>query len=370
MKFLKVVLTTCVILGLIYLGIYGYQDLRTRSVLNERSENVHTLRETATQTPTDVPEREKPTPEAVNTPAAEADATELPAETDLDNMGGALSSPEGEKSISEAPADAFETPNAAESVPEATAAPVENISVTQAPDMNIPTDAPVATEAPTGRPVTEAPATSAPVTEAPTQAPTAEPDPLLDYYAQLHAENGDMVGWVYVEDTLIDYPVMHTPEDEEFYLHKNFEKTYSFAGTPFIDFRCELEPRCDNVIIYAHNMKNGTLFGQLSKYLEKEFFDGHPFITFDMLLERGEYEVFAVIPVYMGKMDDERMRCYGVSMTEDESQVEALYAYLDTYAVHVKEEALPKVGDKIVTLSTCTGYRDADRLVVMGRKIN
>ena len=225
--------------------------------------------------------------------------------------------------------------------------------------------------------VTDVPAveeTKAPeqtATDAPTAEPTAEPtqDPLLTYYDGLYQQNSDMVGWLYVEGTVIDYPVMHTPEDGEYYLHRSFEKKSVFAGTPFVDERCDMEDRSDNVIIYAHNMKNGTMFGQLSKFIDAEFFEEHPFINFDTLDGRGEYMIFAVVPVYMGDIGEERMRCYGINMTQDDMQIEALEKYLDVYAVRVREEALPQVGDDIVTLSTCTGFRDADRLVIMAKKV-
>ena len=348
MKMLRKVLLIVLIVCLAYLAVYAVQEQRVRKQNETIGRPVQELRmastpvveqgvalavtENPTEAPTDEPEVTETTFEA---PTDEPEMTEMPSEAPADE-------PEVTETPSEAPTDE----------PEMTENPTE-----------APTDEPEVTEAPT-----DAPAKTPEATAAPTAAPAAE-DPLLMYYRELAARNADMIGWIHIDDTVIDYPVMYTPEDEEFYLHKNFEKSYSFAGTPFIDARCSLDERSDNLIVYAHNMKNGTMFGQLRKYLDAEFFSEHPMIYFDTLEERGEYHVFAVIPVYLARMNDERMRCYGVSMTEDEAQLQALRKYVETYAVFSDPDALPQVGGDVLTLSTCTGFRDADRLVIMATKL-
>ena len=334
MKMLRKVLLIVLIVCLAYLAVYAVQEQRVRKQNETIGRPVQELRMASTpiiEQGAALAVTENPT----EAPADEPEVTETPSEAPADE-------PEVTETPSEAPADE----------PEVTETPSE-----------APTDEPEVTEAPT-----DAPAKTPEATAAPTAAPAAE-DPLLMYYRELAARNADMIGWIHIDDTVIDYPVMYTPEDEEFYLHKNFEKSYSFAGTPFIDARCSLDERSDNLIVYAHNMKNGTMFGQLRKYLDAEFFSEHPMIYFDTLEERGEYHVFAVIPVYLARMNDERMRCYGVSMTEDEAQLQALRKYVETYAVFSNPDALPQVGGDVLTLSTCTGFRDADRLVIMATKL-
>ena len=351
MKKVRILLAIFVALGVIYLAVYGVMDLRSRFELGGRAREAAVLRDQASADQ--------------NIPAAETDATAF-----ADVTAQITPTATGQPAKTEAPAVTDVPTRAPEAATEAPA-----VEVTEAPEAA--TDAPAveateapeaATDAPTEKP-TEAPTDEpeAESTAVPTSTPT--PDPLLEYYDGLYRQNSDMVGWLYVEGTVIDYPVMHTPEDGEFYLHRSFEKKNVFAGTPFVDERCDMLDRSDNVIIYAHNMKNGTMFGQLSRFLEADFFEEHLFVNFDTLNERGEYLIFAVVPVYMAELGDERMRCYGVSMTEDEMQIEALKKYLDVYAVRVRDEALPKVGDDILTLSTCTGFRDADRLVVMAKKV-
>lgn len=208
-------------------------------------------------------------------------------------------------------------------------------------------------------------------TQEPTAAPSGTPDPLLAYYAQLAEQNADMIGWIHVEDTKIDYPVMYTPDDPEYYLHRDFERRPAFEGVPFLDARCDPALPSDNLIVYGHNMRNGGMFGTLKAYLDEAFFAEHPYVAFDTLAARGTYRVFAVLKVRIGAMESERMRCYGVSLTEDEQQTDALRAYVEEYALQSDGDALPQPGDQVLTLSTRTGIAGGDvRLVVMATRIH
>ena len=87
-----------------------------------------------------------------------------------------------------------------------------------------------------------------------------EPE-ILTQYASMYEQNPDLFGWVCIEDTVLDYPVMHTPDDPEKYLRLSFEGETSTAGTPFMDAKCGIDS--DNYIIYGHNMKNGTMFREI-----------------------------------------------------------------------------------------------------------
>ena len=96
--------------------------------------------------------------------------------------------------------------------------------------------------------------------------------------APIVEQNSECIGWIYIEGTAVNYPVMHTPNDPQKYLRKNFEKKYSVSGIPFLDYRCTLDT---NLIIYGHNMKNGTMFSDLKKYLDKTFCEQHPVIELE-----------------------------------------------------------------------------------------
>ena len=128
-------------------------------------------------------------------------------------------------------------------------------------------------------PMTEAPAES--VTDAETET-SAEPteQPAEEHNIQaLIAENSDCIGWLSIDGTNISYPVMHTPSDPQKYLRRNFYGKYSQSGVPFLDGRCC--PQSTNLIIYGHNMRNGTMFSNLKKYADKDFLDAHRIVKFE-----------------------------------------------------------------------------------------
>lgn len=191
-------------------------------------------------------------------------------------------------------------------------------------------------------------------------------DPLLATYRSFAAQNEDMVGWVSIEGTVVDYPVMFTPADPQKYLHMDFNGEYSFEGLPFVDARCDLQNPTQNRILYAHNMHTGRMFAVLTQYLNETFRAEHPKVRLDTLEARGVYEVIAVIQVSLRSMDAPNMRCYSLFDTQSTEDVAALNAYLHKYARVVTAEA--QAGDAILTLSTCQRLGDVDRLVIMARK--
>lgn len=130
-------------------------------------------------------------------------------------------------------------------------------------------------------PMTEAPAES--VTDAETE-PSAEPteQPAAERNIQaLIAENADCIGWLSIDGTNISYPVMHTPSEPQKYLRRNFYGKYSQSGVPFLDGRCNLQST--NLIIYGHNMKNGTMFADLKKYVDRDFLTTHRVVKFETM---------------------------------------------------------------------------------------
>ena len=128
-------------------------------------------------------------------------------------------------------------------------------------------------------PMTEAPAES--VTDAETE-PSAEP---TEQSATEHnipaliAVNGDCIGWLSIDGTNISYPVMYTPSEPQKYLRRNFYGKYSQSGVPFLDGRCGLQST--NLIIYGHNMRNGTMFADLKKYVDRDFLNAHRTVKFE-----------------------------------------------------------------------------------------
>ena len=122
-------------------------------------------------------------------------------------------------------------------------------------------------------PMTEAPAESVTDTETETSAEPTE-QPVAGHNIQaLIAENADCIGWLSIDGTSISYPVMYTPSEPQKYLRRSFYGQYSQSGVPFLDGRCSTVG--GNLIIYGHNMKNGTMFSDLKKYLNTDFLNSH-----------------------------------------------------------------------------------------------
>ena len=128
-------------------------------------------------------------------------------------------------------------------------------------------------------PMTEAPAESVTDTETePSAEPTEQPAAERNIQA-LIAENADCVGWLSVDGTNISYPVMYSPSEPQKYLRRNFYGKYSQSGVPFLDGRCDLQN--SNLIIYGHNMRNGTMFSDLKRYVDRDFLNAHRTVKFE-----------------------------------------------------------------------------------------
>lgn len=122
--------------------------------------------------------------------------------------------------------------------------------------------------------IAEPTVTTAQTESEPTDRPAAERN-----IQALITENADCIGWLSIDGTNISYPVMHTPSDPQKYLRRNFYGKYSQSGVPFLDGRCDLQST--NLIIYGHNMKNGTMFSDLKRYVDRDFLNAHRTVKFE-----------------------------------------------------------------------------------------
>jgi sortase B len=197
-----------------------------------------------------------------------------------------------------------------------------------------------------------------------------EHNQIFKKYLSLYLENTDFIGWLKIDDTDIDYPVMYTPDDMEYYLHKNFDKEYSYAGTLFIDTNCSpVDEVSDNIIIYGHNMKAGTMFHDLLDYEDEEFYNNHKYITFDTLTGEGTYEVIAAFRTKIYSDDDtEHYNYYNFfnAANEDEFNEYVNNAKFNT-PYYIGTTA--SYGDKLITLSTCAYHTTNGRYIVVAKKI-
>lgn len=126
-----------------------------------------------------------------------------------------------------------------------------------------------------------------PMTEAPTeQTESGQAEPTEEPAAErnipkLIAANTDCIGWLSIDGTNISYPVMYTPSEPQKYLRRSFYGQYSQSGVPFLDGRCNLQST--NLIIYGHNMKNGTMFADFKKYVDRDFLNAHRTVKFETM---------------------------------------------------------------------------------------
>lgn len=180
--------------------------------------------------------------------------------------------------------------------------------------------------------------------------------------------NEDMVAWIRIPGTKVNYPVMYTPDKPEYYLRKNIKKKYSIAGTPFIGQYCNISSK--SFIIYGHNMKIGTMFHSLVDYENKEFYNKHKYVYLDTKHERIKYKIFASLRTEVGYEGDEEKFPYYKYMgniSEEEfnkyiSEVTAKRNYSTGVDVTCK--------DNILTLSTCAYHADNGRFVVVAKEIS
>ena len=174
---------------------------------------------------------------------------------------------------------------------------------------------------------------------------------------KLQSINPDSIGWIKISGTNINYPVMHTPDEPEKYLNKNYYGEYSQSGVPFLDFRCNTDSV--NLIIYGHNMNNGTMFADLCKYTDYSYFKNHPTVVFETKEGTAQYNVFAVMKV---KPDDNWYRFISADIKKDYDKQIKYAKKRSLYDIGI----IPKYDKQIITLSTC--YGNYDRILVLAVK--
>lgn len=193
---------------------------------------------------------------------------------------------------------------------------------------------------------------------------------VLKEYKKLFKKNKDLAGWLTIEGTDIDYPVMQTDvEHPDYYLHHNFDKEEDDAGSLFLDARNDFVNRDTNLIIYGHNMRNGTMFGSLQKYMEKDFFEEHKKIRFDTIYEKVHYSIVAVCLSKVNYEDDYTFRYYNFINAGNKDDFNAYLANIQQLTVFDQKIDI-SYGDELLTLSTCNNYTEDGRLFLVAKKEN
>jgi len=194
-----------------------------------------------------------------------------------------------------------------------------------------------------------------------------EPQMLPDM-AALYAKNPDIIGWITIEDTQIDYPLMFTPDDEEKYIDTNFEGEPDKRGEIFMDKDCDIDPESDNLIFYGHNMETGEMLGELFGYEQEEFWKEHPLIQVKTLYEERTYEIVGAFRdrVYYNYED-----CFKFYQFIDYDKKEDLDEAIDYYIANTPYDmdVEYEMDDRFITLVTCAYHEEDGRYVVVARDI-
>ena len=190
----------------------------------------------------------------------------------------------------------------------------------------------------------------------------------LSDYQDLYLQNNDMVGWIKIEDTKINYPVMQSKNNPNFYLKHGFDKAYTDYGCPYVQENCDVDIPSDNLIIYGHNMKDGSMFSGLMKYTDKSFGESHKIIRFDTLTEKCDYEVIAAFKTVVYTDSPESFKYYKFVNADTADEFNAYIAKCKELALY-DTGVTAEYGDKLITLSTCEYSRNNGRLVVVAKKI-
>ena len=195
-------------------------------------------------------------------------------------------------------------------------------------------------------------------------------------YRRLKEQNPDLVGWIRIPGTPVDYPVMWTPDEPEKYLRTDFDGNYSLSGLPFVSADCNVSPMPDekaysNTLIYGHHMQDGSMFAVLTEYEKQDFYEKHKTIEFDRIYddasyEEYEYEVISAFKTEIGK----GFEYYRYADVEDVDRFSEYLENVETLNLLTYKRTVDNVSD-LMTLSTCSYHVRGDKgrfVVVAGKK--
>lgn len=191
---------------------------------------------------------------------------------------------------------------------------------------------------------------------------------ILEKYQELHTKYPDIVGWLKIGD-IIDYPIVMNKEDSDYYLYRNFKKEESKYGSIYLNNECDLNLKSSISLVYGHHMNNGSMFGGLEKYLDKNFFEKNRLIELDTLYEENQYEVVGVFlsKIYnQNELEVFKYYNYKGILSEDDFN-----DYKDGVSQLLKIGNLSEVnyGDTLVELVTCSYHEKDGKLIVLCKKI-
>ena len=184
---------------------------------------------------------------------------------------------------------------------------------------------------------------------------------------ELQAQNADIVGWLEIENTNINYPVLQGT-DNSYYMTHNYKKENSKNGSVFLNADYNWNIPSNNLLIYGHNLGNGMMFQELLKYEKESFYQEHPVIRFTTAEEDAEYEIISAFKsrVYY-KSEKNVFRYYYFINSESEEEYNQFVKNAKNVSLYPIDETA-NYGDQLITLSTCSYYVEDGRFAVVGRR--
>lgn len=194
-----------------------------------------------------------------------------------------------------------------------------------------------------------------------------DPDEVNYDYSRLAQNNSDLCGWLRISGTEINYPVMKSSEDNpEYYLHRDFDRNYSYSGSLFIGGGCNIDS--DVFIIYGHNMNNGSMFGNLDDYKSDAFAAEHSEIILDTLTGRRVYRVFAAFESKVFEEPTDSFVYYDVVGNRSKTEYsEIIQSIKDMSSIQIWNE--PTWPQQLLFLSTCSYHTEKGRFVVAAYRV-
>lgn len=188
----------------------------------------------------------------------------------------------------------------------------------------------------------------------------------LDKFKVLYNKNSDFTGWLVIEGTDIDYPVMKCEEDD-YYLSHNFEKEKDKYGCLYVKSSADIHTPGTNIIIYGHNMKDGSMFGTLDQYRSETFYREHASITFDTIYEERSYLVISAFETHL--YHDRSYPYYQFYQADTEEEFYDFYKNVKKMSFY-DTGVTASYGDTFLTLSTCSNSGEDSRFVVVAKRVD
>lgn len=188
-------------------------------------------------------------------------------------------------------------------------------------------------------------------------------------YQNVFEQNKDMVAWLNIPNTRIDYPVLQTKDDEEYYLKKDFYGEENKNGSLLMAVTSDLDNKRSVILIHGHNMKSGEMFGELDQYTQKEYWEQNKNIILYTKNDERKYEIFAALYGKVLSEEEEGFRYYQYINNTDIEKMKEFQKYLEEKNIYQTDSTI-ELNDEIIILSTCSGIGKEGRFVVIGKRIN